>query len=156
AGGSGGCAIELLTNGTFDAGPVGWTFSSPVNTQMIYMTGDPALGGVTPASPYYAALLGRNLVTNPGSTTAAQETMAQPITVPPVANTITVQGFYQLPSATTVCTTTCNSATIEIVHSPDVVSVKTWTGADANAGKGWTAFGTTIDATPFRGTTVLF
>jgi len=152
-GGNGGCAIELLANGTFDAGPAGWTVTSPVNTQMIYMTGDPALGGITAASPYYAALLGRNLAVPPGSTGMVQETLAQPITVPSDAKTITVQGFFQSPLSTAVCPT-CNSAVIEVVHNPDVVNVKSWTTAD---GKGsWMAFGTTIDATPFRGTTVLF
>jgi cysteine-rich repeat protein len=154
AGGNGGCAIELLTNGTFDAGPVAWTITSPINTQMIYMSGNAALGGVMAASPYYTALLGRNLVTNPGSTTPVQETLAQPITVPSVANTITVQGFFQSPTSTTIACPTCSSAVIEIVHSPDIVNVTSWTGA--NGMGSWMAFGTTIDATPFRGMTVLF
>ena len=153
-GGNGGCAIELLTNGTFDAGPAGWTVTSPINTQMIYRSGDPALGGVTASSPYYTALLGRNLAVPVGSTaTMVQETLAEPITVPSAANTITIQGFVQSAMLTTTCPA-CNSAVIEIVHSPDTVKVTSW-----NAGSGmgsWTAFGTTIDATPFRGTTVLF
>jgi hypothetical protein len=83
-----------------------------------------------------------------------QETLAEAITVPSAANTITVQGFVQSAALTAIACPTCNSVVIEVVHSPDVVNVKSWTAAD---GKGsWTAFGTTIDATPFRGMTVLF
>src|SRR5205823_12901010 len=93
AGGNGGCAIELLNNGTFDAGPAGWTVTSPINTQMIYMTGNAALGGIPASSPYYTALMGRNLAVPAGSTGMVQETLSQAITVPALASTITVQGF---------------------------------------------------------------
>jgi cysteine-rich repeat protein len=154
AGGNGGCAIELLNNGTFDAGPLGWTVTSPINTQMIYMSGNAALGGITASSPYYTALMGRNLAVPAGSTGMVQETLAQAITVPAAASTITVQGFVQSAALTAIACPTCNTAVIEIVHSPDVVNVKSWT--PANGMGSWVAFGTTIDATPFRGTNVLF
>ena len=67
--------------GTFDTGNVGWTVTSGINTQMIYAAGDPALGGVTPASPSYAAVLGRNLING-------EETLAQPITVPSLGEAV--------------------------------------------------------------------
>jgi cysteine-rich repeat protein len=145
--GAGGCVIELLDNGTFDAGNVAWTVTSTVNTEMIYAAGNPALGGVTPASPSYTALLGRNLVNG-------EETLAEPISVPTAASTITIQGFFQIPLSTTTLCSMCSSAAIEIVHSPTNISVKSWTNNDGTST--WTAFGTTIDATPFRGATVLF
>jgi cysteine-rich repeat protein len=154
AGGNGGCAIELLNNGTFDAGPAGWTVTSPINTKMIYASGDPALGGITAASPSYAALMGRNLAVPPGQTGMVQETLAEPITVPSAAQTITIQGFVQSAALTAIACPTCNSAVIEIVHSPDTVKVTSWTASDGIGS--WKAFGTTIDATPFRGMTVLF
>ena len=127
--------------------------TSPTNTQMIYAAGNAALGGVTPSSPSYAALLGRNLAVPAGSTGQVQETLSQAITVPAAASTITVQGFFQGALLTTTCLT-CNSAVLEIVHSPDTVNVKSWT--PANGTGSWVAFGTTLDATPFRGMTVLF
>jgi cysteine-rich repeat protein len=154
AGGNGGCAIELLNNGNFDTGPVGWTVTSPINTQMIYMTGNAALGGIPASSPYYTALMGRNLAVPAGATGMVQETLTQAITVPAGASTITVQGFIQSAALTAIACPTCNTAVIEIVHSPDVVNVKSWT--PANGMGSWVAFGTTIDATPFRGTNVLF
>jgi hypothetical protein len=121
---------------------------------MIYMSGNAALGGITAASPSYTALLGRNLAVPAGQTGMVQETLAQAITVPAAASTITVQGFVQSAMLTAIACPTCNTAVIEIVHNPDVVNVKTWTVADGKSS--WIAFGTTIDATPFRGTTVLF
>ena len=154
AGGNGGCAIELLTNGTFDAGPVGWTVTSPINTQMIYMTGNAALGGITASSPYYAALMGRNLAVPAGYDRNGAGDAGAGDYCPAVASTITVQGFVQSAALTAIACPTCNTAVIEIVHSPDVVNVKSWT--PANGMGSWVAFGTTIDATPFRGTTVLF
>src|SRR5262249_10525452 len=75
-------------------------------------------------------------------------------TVASAANTITIQGFVQIPLSTTAVCTTCNSAVIEIVHNPDTIAVKSWTITDGTGA--WMAFGTTIDATPLRGTTVLF
>ncbi len=146
--GAGGCVVELLDNGSFDAGNVAWSYTSQVNnTQMIYAAGDPALGGVAPASGSYLALLGRNLVNG-------AETMAEPISVPAAANTITVQGFVQIPLGSATVCVMCSSAAIEIVHSPNTTSVKSWSNSDATGA--WMAFGTTIDATPFRGLTVLF
>ncbi len=146
-GGNGGCMMELLGNGTFDSGNLGWTATSSVNTQMIYAAGSTALAGVPPASPSYAAVLGRNVANG-------QETLSQPITVPPGANTITIQGFFQIPLSPPPVCVACNSGVIEIVHNPDVINVKGWTNADGNGA--WAAFGTTIDATPLRGLTVLF
>lgn len=147
-GGGGGCTIELLNNGTFDSGNIGWTATSTAgSTVLIFKAGDAGLGGVTPSSPSYAAALGRTLMNG-------QETLSQPITVPSGANTITIQGFVQIPISTTVICPTCNTAVLEIVHNPDTVNVKSWSSTDGTGA--WMAFGTTIDATPLRGTTVLF
>jgi len=150
AGGNGGCAVgvELLANGNFDSGNVGWTATSTAgSTTLIYKTGDAALGGVTPASPSYAAVLGHNLMNG-------QEILSQPITVPSAASTIVIQGFVQSPLPTTSVCVMCNSAVIEIVHSPDTVNLMSWSNTVGTGS--WMAFGTTIDATLLRGATLLF
>ena len=147
AGGAGGCSVDLLTNGTFDAGEVGWVVSSPINTRMIYLSGDSALGGFTPSSPYYLAFLGRNL-------TNGEETLSQSIHVPATANTLTMLGFFHVPVDPTNSCPTCSAGTIEIVQGTSITPVKAWTNQEGNTA--WTAFSTTLDAVPLRNATVTF
>ena len=143
-GAGGGCSLELLTNGSFDAGEAAWTVGSTINAKLIYMGSDPAVGGFAPSSPPYLALLGRNLQ-------SGEETLSQPIHVPAAAKTLTMQGFFH--TALNACAT-CNTGAVEIIQGAAVVPVISWSGKDGNSG--WQAFATTIDAVALRDTALTF
>jgi cysteine-rich repeat protein len=145
AGGAGGvCSLELLTNGSFDAGEAGWAVGSTVNTRLIYMGGDPALGGFAPASGPYLALLGRNVQTG-------QETLSQSIHVPAAAKTLTMQGSFHTGASTCA---TCNIGAVEIVLGSTVVPVIAWTGLDGK--DGWQTFSANVDAVALRSAALTF
>jgi cysteine-rich repeat protein len=148
AGGLGACSTELLTNGTFDAGDVNWTFASPMNSHGIYLSGDPALNGVMFSSPYFLAMLGYGFIDG-------EETLSQLVYVPPAASRITVQGFVRITTDTsTLICVGCNPGAVEILQGRTVIPVMAWSNQDVNAS--WTAFATTVDATALRGSTVTF
>jgi hypothetical protein len=145
AGGAGGaCSLELLTNGSFDAGEAGWAVGSTVNARLIYMGGDPALGGFAPASAPYLALLGRNVQTG-------QETLSQAIHLPAAAKTLTMQGSFHTGASTCA---TCNMGSVEIVLGSTVVPVIAWTGLDGK--DGWQTFSANVDAVALRNAALTF
>jgi len=141
---SSGCSLDLLANGAFDAGEAGWTVGSTINPRMIYMAGDPALGGFAPSSAPYLALLGRNLTTG-------EETLSQAIHIPAAARTLTMQGMVH--TAVTSCPS-CNAGALEIVQGSAITPVKSWTGQDGGAG--WQPFTATLDAVALRDATATF
>jgi cysteine-rich repeat protein len=144
---TGGCSLDLLANGAFDAGDVGWTAVSAINQRLIYAAGDQALGGFAPSSPSYLALLGRNLL-------SGEETLSQSVRIPAAASTIMVVGLFHLSVNPATTCLTCNAGGVDLVEGATTIPVESWTGQDGNSG--WTTFTKTVDAVPLRNTTATF
>jgi cysteine-rich repeat protein len=149
SGGAGPCP-ELLTNGTFDAGPVAWTATSPSGSAIIFgQVSDPAVKSIGPRTPDYLAWLGRGLIPS------GDEILSQPIQVPDNATLITLLGFVRIArAATDLCPSCFPSVAVEVQVGTTVTPIKTWTAADVT--DSWMAFSTTVDADLFKGPGVQF
>ena len=131
AAGAGACHLELLTNGNFEAGNVGWT-ASPTDRRLIYLFGeiDPTI--VPPTQSDYIAWLGYNVVSQ-------TVILSQTIQIPASTVSFTVSGSVYI--QTDENQTPYDFGYVETVGATRTDPEMSW--SNANAGASWVPFSVT-------------
>jgi hypothetical protein len=131
AAGAGSCHVELLQNGDFEAGNVGWT-ASPSDRRLIYLFGEVNPTVVPPTESDYIAWLGYDVVNQ-------TVVLSQTIQIPASTVSITVSGSVYVQ-------TDENGTPYDFGYVETVIPARTdpeMSWSNANAGSGWVPFSVT-------------
>jgi hypothetical protein len=144
AAGAGPCHVELLTNGNFEAGNVGWT-ESPGDRRLVYLFGeiDPAV--VPPTQSDDVAWLGYNVVSQ-------TVILSQTIHVPANTTSFTVSGSVYI--QTDEDRTPYDFGYVETAGAAGTDPAMSW--SNASAGDSWVPFSVTRPQNGLAGQTATF
>ena len=144
AAGAGSCHVELLTNGNFEAGNVGWT-ASPTDRRLIYLFGEVNPTVVPPTVSDYIAWLGYDVVSQ-------TVILSQTIQIPASTISITVSGSVYI--QTDEDRTPYDFGYVETASAAGTDPEMSW--SNANAGSSWIPFSVTRPQDGLAGQTATF
>jgi len=144
AAGAAACHVELLTNGSFEAGNVGWT-ASPTDRRLIYLFGEVDPTVVPPKESDYVAWLGYSVVSQ-------TVTLSQTIHIPAGTTSITVSGSVYI--QTDEDRTPYDFGYVETTTSSQTDPEMSW--SNSNAADVWVPFSVTRPQNGLAGQTATF